>query len=133
MTPYPEIVDLLKRRAGDTKLAIATAKDRDSVEKLLARYGLESLFAPDQLLDKETGRDKRAHLEVIQARTGVPAEDILFVDDKLNHLESVRTLGVRTALAGWGYNGPREQISAEREGHLVLQLETVEDQLFGGR
>ncbi len=132
MAPYPEIVDLLKRRGADTELAIATAKDRDSVEKLLVRYGLEDLFAKDRLLDKETGRDKRAHLEAIRERTGVPAAEILFVDDKLNHLDSVRALGVRTALAGWGYNGQREQMTAEGSGHIVLQLETVEDQLFGG-
>ena len=131
MAPYPEFVDLLRRRSEDVTLAIATAKDRDSVERLLVRYGLADLFPAEFLMDKEAGRDKGAHLQALRARAGVPPDEITFVDDKLNHLESVRGLGVRTALAGWGYNGRREREAAERTGHQVLTLEAAEGMLFG--
>ena len=53
-----------------------------------------------------------------------------FVDDKLNHLEAVAPLGVRCALAAWGYNGPREQDAARRSGFLVCDLDDVEGKLF---
>jgi hypothetical protein len=52
------------------------------------------------------------------------------VDDKVNHLESVAELGVRCALAAWGYNGPREQRRARDCGFPVLTLGDVEAQLF---
>lgn len=131
MAPYPGFLEMLRRRRGDALLAIATAKDRASVERLLVRYGIEDLFPGERVLDKEAGRHKRAHLEALAGRHGLDPAELTFVDDKLNHLESVAGLGVRTALAAWGYNGPREHLAARRGGHLVLSLDDAEAILFG--
>jgi hypothetical protein len=54
-----------------------------------------------------------------------------FLDDKVNHLDSVAALGVRCALSTWGYNGPREHRLARDHGHRVCSLDDVEAQLFG--
>jgi phosphoglycolate phosphatase-like HAD superfamily hydrolase len=128
--PYPHLVELLRRRAGQVPFAMATAKDRRSVRALLGAHGLDGLFAPDLVLDKETGVSKRAHLEIVQARLGVPAWELTFVDDKLNHLETVEPLGVRGVLAAWGYNGPREQEQARARGFAVATDEDAESVLF---
>jgi hypothetical protein len=58
--------------------------------------------------------------------------EMTFVDDKVNHLDSVAPLGVRCALATWGYNGAREQERAIRRKYLMLTLENVESRLFDG-
>lgn len=131
MAPYPELVSLLRRRAGDVQLAIATSKDRRSVEALLALYGIADLFGPDRLLDKETGRSKAAHLTRLQQQLRVPFREITFVDDKVNHLDGVVSLGVRCVLAAWGYNGVREERLARERGYLVLELADAEAGLFG--
>jgi hypothetical protein len=55
-----------------------------------------------------------------------------FVDDKVNHLDDVAGLGVHCALAGWGYNGPREAAEAAARGYPVLSLAEAEAGLFGG-
>jgi phosphoglycolate phosphatase-like HAD superfamily hydrolase len=133
LPPYPALLALLRRRRGDAALAIATAKDRRSVDLLLADYGVADLFPPEQVLDKEEGVSKRAHLTRLRERMGVGFEDITFVDDKLNHLESVASLGVRCALAAWGYNGERERTAARRAGFLVCGLDDAETQLFPAR
>jgi phosphoglycolate phosphatase-like HAD superfamily hydrolase len=130
MKPYPRIREVLRRHAGEVILAIATAKDRASVGRLLQSYGIDDLFPPERVLDKEAGRSKRGHLEALAARTGTPLPEILFVDDKLNHLGSVRSLGVGCALAAWGYNGSGEQALARSAGYRVLTLEALESQLF---
>ena len=130
IAPYPEFVELLRRRAGDVMLAIATAKDRRSVELLLRDYGISDLFGRERLLDKEVGVSKCAHLEQLQHTLGIPFEEITFIDDKVNHLDSVAGLGVRCVLAGWGYNGPREHELAREHGHLVCQIGDVEAKLF---
>ena len=132
MRPYPAILPLLRRIAREATLAIATAKDRASVERLLQRYGIDDLFAPDRILDKEEGRSKRAHLERLARRTGHAFPEITFVDDKLNHLDAVASLGVRCALAAWGYNGPREVEAARSAGYLVLRPEDMEAKLLAG-
>ena len=131
MAPYPGFLELLRRRAGDAELAIATAKDGASVSALLVRHGVADLFPGDRVLDKDTGVSKRAHLQLLAERVGCPVGEITFVDDKVNHLESVAPLGARCALAAWGYNGPREHARARECGFLVLTLEDAETQLYG--
>jgi len=128
--PYPELIAILQRRAGSCRYAIATAKDRRSVGLLLADYGVAELFAPDLVLDKETGVTKVAHHEHLARVTGLEYAEMTFVDDKVSHLEAVAMLGVRCALAAWGYNGPREHQLAGAGGHLVCTLADVEEQLF---
>lgn len=131
LSPYEPIIDLIRRRAGDVTLCIATAKDRPSVEYLLAAYGIDDLFPAEHVIDKECGRTKRAHLSALRERLNVAFEDITFVDDKANHLFDVATLGVRCALAAWGYNGSRERRQVGEAGHLVCHFDDVETKLFG--
>jgi phosphoglycolate phosphatase-like HAD superfamily hydrolase len=127
---YPEFLALLRRRAGDSVFALATAKDRRSVEILLRHYGAADLFAKELVLDKEAGMSKRAHLQELRVRADCQFEDIIFVDDKVNHLDDVASLGVRCALAAWGYNAQREQRQAQSRGHWVCTLENAESLLF---
>ncbi len=128
--PYAPFVALLRRRASDALLAIATAKDRHSVGELLALYGIDDLFPADRVLDKETGVSKTAHLAHLHEITGVDYASMTFVDDKVGHLDAVAPLGVRCALAAWGYNGEREVRLARSRGYGVCSLEDAEDALF---
>jgi phosphoglycolate phosphatase-like HAD superfamily hydrolase len=128
--PYAEFLSLLRRRAPEVELAIATAKDYRSVGRLLAVYGVDDLFSEGRILDKETGVSKAAHLEHLHRSVGVAYPEMTFVDDKLNHLEAVASLGVRCVLAAWGYNGPREHAAARESGFLVCNLDDVEGTLF---
>jgi phosphoglycolate phosphatase-like HAD superfamily hydrolase len=130
MGPYAALLPILHRHCADTQLAIATAKDGRAVAKLLTRYGLRSLFPPERVLDKETGVHKTAHLRTLSERFGVPFDTITFVDDKVNHLDRAAPLGVRCALAAWGYNGEREAVQAQERGYLVLSLDDFEARLF---
>jgi phosphoglycolate phosphatase-like HAD superfamily hydrolase len=131
MRPYPGICELLRRRAGEVALAIATAKDRHSVRALLTRYGIADLFPEGAVLDKETSDSKRVHVQRIAERAGVAVRDVTFVDVKVNHLEEVAGLGARCVLAAWGYNGERERRIAAAHGFLVCGLAELETRVFG--
>ena len=131
MGPYPPFVEMLHRWSDRTILALATAKDRRSVSMLLRDYGIDALFSADRVLDKETGVHKDAHLRHLHRVFGVAFEEMVFVDDKVNHLDRVSSLGVGCALAAWGYNGEREIRLAQDRGYRVLTLEDAEEQLFG--
>jgi phosphoglycolate phosphatase-like HAD superfamily hydrolase len=130
MGPYPTLPEVLRRHASDVTLAIATAKDRRSVRALLRAYGMDDLFDDDRVLDKETGVSKTAHLRTLRRRFDVSFDDMVFVDDKVNHLDSVASLGARCGLACWGYNGQREARIARERGYLLCRLEALEAQLF---
>ena len=131
LAPYPPFIDLLRRRAGQVFYAIATSKDRRSAGTLLRDYGIADLFPEHLVLDKETGESKAAHLQFLRQALGVAYEETTFVDDKVTHLDHVGRLGVRCALAAWGYNGPREQALARQRGYLVCSLGDIDAQLFG--
>jgi phosphoglycolate phosphatase-like HAD superfamily hydrolase len=131
MGPYPPFLEILHRRAGDALLAIATSKDAETVDALMRDYGIEALFPRERVLDKETGVHKDAHLQQLHETVGVAYDEMVFVDDKVNHLDRVAGLGVRCALAAWGYNGEREVELARQRGYRVCTLENAEEQLFG--
>ena len=130
--PYSIFLELLRRRAGEVRIALATAKDGRSAELLLDHLSVGDLFAPELVLDKETGVSKTTHLTVLHERLDVPFEEITFVDDKLNHLETVAPLGVRSVLAGWGFNTPREHDLARERGFAVANFNDVERVLYDG-
>ena len=130
MGPYPRLPAILRRHAGQVVLAIATAKDRRSVAKLLQAYGIADLFPEDRVLDKETGVSKTDHLAHLRAVLGIPYAEMTFLEDKVNHLDAAARLGVRCALAAWGYNGERELRHARARGYLVCTLDDLERQLF---
>jgi phosphoglycolate phosphatase-like HAD superfamily hydrolase len=131
MGPYPQLPAILRRHAGEVVFAIATAKDRRSVAKLLASYGIDDLFPEGRVLDKEAGVSKAEHLARLHARFGVPYPEMALLEDKVRHLDAAARLGVRCALATWGYNGEREIAQARASGYLVCSLADLERQLFG--
>lgn len=118
--PYPGILPLLRKHEKEVRLALATAKDRRSVRYLLQRAGASELFPEKFVHDKETGVSKCAHIEALAAEVGCGADQITFIDDKLRHVQDVSRTGARCMLAGWGYNGPREQRQARAAGFAVV-------------
>jgi len=131
MKPYAPFLDLLRRRAGGgVTYAIATSKDGGSVEVLLRDYGIADLIPLELVVDRGAGPMKSVHLERLRDRLGLDFGAMTFIDDKVNHLDSVVSLGVRCALAAWGYNGRREHELAAERGYLVCDLDNVEEKLF---
>jgi phosphoglycolate phosphatase-like HAD superfamily hydrolase len=129
--PYRPFLDLLRRRADEVELAVATAKDRESVRILNQSYGVADLLPDERVWDKEAGASKVEHLTAIARRFAVATAEVTFVDDKLNHLEAVRPLGVRGVLAAWGFNSEREVNGARAEGFAVATLGDAEAVVFG--
>ncbi len=128
---YPAFIEVLERHTHDTTLAIATAKDGDSVRLLLKHFGISRLFRDDLILDKEIGIQKTDHLRILAGRIGCKPNQMTFVDDKLNHLVATAPLGVRGVLAAWGHNTGREHQAAREAGFVVATLETAESVLWG--
>jgi phosphoglycolate phosphatase-like HAD superfamily hydrolase len=130
--PYPGLADTLRIHKGAAVTAVATAKDARSVELLLSALGLDGIFDPNWVLDKETGVRKTEHMRTLSERLDLAYEDITFIDDKLNHLHSVAALGVRGVLAGWGFNTDREHRLANEQGFEIAELDTAGAVLFEG-
>jgi phosphoglycolate phosphatase-like HAD superfamily hydrolase len=126
-TDFNKYLDDFSRR---TRLAIVTGKDGPSVRVLLGQFGLLDLFHPELILDKDLGVHKSNHFKMLRSRTGVPFEEITFVDDKVNHLLGVAHFGIRLVLAGWGFNGDREYRLARDNDIAVASLADAKAVLF---
>jgi phosphoglycolate phosphatase-like HAD superfamily hydrolase len=129
---YEPFDSALARLAHRLQLAVVTAKDRGSVRLLLEAFGIAGLFGTDLILDKEVGVAKTEHMRVLAERLDLSFVEITFVDDKVNHLQAVATLGVRVVLAGWGFNTEREHELARTLGIPIASLDDVEQVLGAG-
>lgn len=118
---FSEVVQGIRLLSEKKQLAIATAKDLQSVQLLLKEYELVDVFLPETIFDKETGASKKNHLTKIHERFDVPFNEIHFVDDKVSHLQSVSDLGVHSYLATWGFNTERERQLAKSLGFTLLK------------
>jgi phosphoglycolate phosphatase-like HAD superfamily hydrolase len=122
LPPFPGVVEAIKRLSERYILAIATSKDELSIHIQLRSYGLNGYFRDRLILDKEISSHKRDHLIHLHHQSGLPFEQIRFIDDKVLHLIDVADLGVRCFLATWGFNTPREHRIAESNGFRLLKL-----------
>lgn len=120
-SPYPEILaewpDLCR---AFREVVVCTTKDEAAIRVLLGQFGLQV-----PVLAKEFSPDKRDQMAFLAATRDLAPGQILFVDDLLRNLEPVGEMGVRVALAGWGYNTPAEQDRARAQGIPVLQAGRV--------
>jgi phosphoglycolate phosphatase-like HAD superfamily hydrolase len=130
--PYTGLAQALGHSPPETTLAIATAKDRRSVEVLLEPLDLAGVIDPSWILDKETGVEKTVHLARLRDLLETDYKNITFIDDKVNHLRRVAPLGVQPVLAGWGFNTAREHRIARDLGYEIATPETVGEVLFKG-
>jgi len=125
LPPFPGIPETVRSLSRRFLCAIATSKDIRSVDILLARYKLADIFPLERILDKDFAHSKREHLIRFQKDHNVPFGQIHFIDDKLLHLQSVKDLDVKTYLATWGFNTPREHQAARADGIRLLRLEDL--------
>jgi phosphoglycolate phosphatase-like HAD superfamily hydrolase len=124
---FPGIEESIPILAERFTMAIATSKDRESVDLQLNNYGLTTYFPPENILDKDFAHNKKEHIIRLQETYDIDFRNILFIDDKVSHLQSVKPLGVNCYLALWGFNSSREHKIAEILGFHLLQLEALKE------
>lgn len=108
-------------------VAIATTKDALSARVLLESAQLGDLT----IYGREVSLDKADHMRTMARSFGVPLDAITFVDDLVENLAPLRSLGVDLVLAGWGYNTPAEHERARSLGIRVAELDTLQALLLG--
>jgi phosphoglycolate phosphatase-like HAD superfamily hydrolase len=97
---YPGMRDFLSARAGG--VYIVTAKDADSVTKILATEGVQ--IAPERVYGER--REKTSALRDIAARERLPVGEVCLVDDNLLNVLDARAAGFDGLWAMWGYAAP---------------------------
>jgi phosphoglycolate phosphatase-like HAD superfamily hydrolase len=113
---YEGMPDLLSELAAH--LYVVTARDSASVRDLLSSQGID--LSLDRIYGEQ--QSKLTALADIQAREGVEAERVHFVDDSLSNIVAAREAGHSVKWAMWGYSAPEHSEKAARLGVPRLAL-----------
>jgi phosphoglycolate phosphatase len=112
-----EILTVLAARP-DVLLGLATGKSRRSVDRLIAREGIEGVFAVVETADSAPSKPHPAMLEQAMRQAGVGAAATTMVGDTTFDIEMARAAGVTGIGVAWGYH---PVASLERAGaHRIV-------------
>ncbi|RQW00807.1 HAD family hydrolase [bacterium] len=111
--PFSQAMEGLAGLSEQFDIYFVSNKDRDSIGVLCRHLGLE---IPDsRILTGEKGKTKPEMIGEIVYERGMKAQDILFVDDQLDHLFDVAETGAKCFWASWGYErDPKREHSFTR-------------------
>jgi phosphoglycolate phosphatase-like HAD superfamily hydrolase len=118
-TLYPNMQSFLQ--GLDVPLYIVSAKDRDSIIKVLARAGIE--IGPNQVFGEQ--RNKPMALKAIQQYESVRPEEIFFLDDNIINVIDVQQAGYGAYWALWGYRADHHLELARQYQVATLSLEQL--------
>ncbi len=127
---YPGVAAWMRQiqAAGEPRLAILSTKEGRFIQQLLLREGIQ--LPRHRILGKEVRAPKATTLQRLLSAAQLPAEELWFVEDRLQTLRQVQRVPelkqVLLFLAAWGYNLPEEREEAARDPHLhLLSLEQL--------
>ncbi len=124
--PYPGILEQVKiLEKHFDKVVIATTKYADSVKRLLSTQGISL-----EVIGKENTVDKMKQMSLIASTYKKPFHQIVFVDDLLDQVRSVKSLGAKVALASWGYSSSQQKDEARKIGIPILELDHMAEMLI---
>jgi phosphoglycolate phosphatase-like HAD superfamily hydrolase len=118
-TLYPSIQSLLKQ--VDSSIYIVSAKDSDSILKILARSGIN--IPSDQIFGEQ--RQKIMALEEIQRRESVYSNEIFFLDDNIMNVIEVKQEGYSAHWASWGYRASHHLELAKQHEISLTSLDQL--------
>jgi phosphoglycolate phosphatase-like HAD superfamily hydrolase len=110
---YPGLASLLSRKLPH--LYIVTARDSDSVRKLLSQHGIT--VKSERIYGEQ--HSKNAALADIQVRERA---ELFFVDDSIDNVIAAQADGHHVAWALWGYSAPEHHTKATRLRVPMLSL-----------
>jgi FMN phosphatase YigB (HAD superfamily) len=113
---YEGMPDLLSELTAH--LYLVTGRDSACVRDLLSPHGID--LSLDRIYGEQ--QSKLAALADIQAREGVQAERVYFIDDSLSNIINAWEAGHSVGWAIWGYSAPEHHDKAVRLGVPQLTL-----------
>jgi phosphoglycolate phosphatase-like HAD superfamily hydrolase len=119
-TIFDGVAETLQRYSDD--VYVITAKDADSSIEILEHFGLDKHVAG---VIGDVGDKALAALCLCLGRGVAPTES-LFIDDNLTNVARVRSAGVPSRWARWGWTTAEHETSAAAQGLESIELSELE-------
>lgn len=120
-TLYPGVQSFLQ--GLDAPLYIVSAKDRDSIIKILARAEID--ITPHQVFGEQ--RNKLVALRAIQQYESVRPQEIFFLDDNIINVIDVQQAGYGAYWALWGYRADHHLELARQHQVATFSLKQLSE------
>jgi len=108
--PFPGIVDVILKLAGENTLAVVTSSKADIIAAALDEFGIGG--AMTAVTGGEAGVCKAARIAGLQAAHAATGESTFMIGDTVGDIRAGKEAGVRTAAVTWGFQ-PRELLLKE--------------------
>lgn len=125
-----QVLDTLAT-AGETHLAVATGKSRQSLMPILDGHGLTELFASIQVSDDHPSKPHPSMLLAAMAELDVGPASTVMVGDTSFDMDMARAAGVAALGVGWGYHAA-ERLAADLFAQRAEDLPGLIERLTGG-
>ena len=119
--PYKFILSFLKNIRKP--IYIVTNTKKEYILPTLKMYNLP--INDDSILDVSLSHDKKKHIAEICRREKITPEDIVFVEDSIDHLKDVIPTKMQAYLASWGCVLKEDIKEAQILGIRVLNKENI--------
>ncbi len=123
-----KFIRMMKRLSAEHSLFIATAKDKETVYRVLRYSGV--MIPRKKILSREDAYSKSEKLKIISGISGKDTKDMIFVEDNLENLKDTMGLGINPVLVEWGHSTPAQRREARKLGIPVLTKRNFEKQLL---
>jgi len=119
---YSDVIkDIKELIIDENRLFITTLNRKETVLCCLNNASVDYKFQEEYVLDVSFGGIKSKQMRYIVDNFPLRFEDIYFVDDLVNNLIEVKTLGVNVILAGWGYSNSEQKRVALKSGIPIIE------------
>lgn len=130
---FPGIRAVLEALAqdGETHLAVATGKSRQSLLPILDGHGLTAMFASIQVSDDHPSKPHPSMVRAAMGETGaMPARTVMIGDTSFD-MDMARAAGVSALAVGWGYH-PADTLAADAVARDADELPSLINRLARG-
>ncbi len=123
----PEMLDAL--RAQGIQLAVATGKNRNGLDRVLAQSGLGDYFTITRSADEANSKPDPLMLQQILQITGVAAADAVMIGDTTFDLQMAQAIAMPRIGVLWGAHS--EALLAECDPHALVSTVSELSQVLG--
>jgi|TARA_B100001971_G_C18101374_1_gene489034 phosphoglycolate phosphatase-like HAD superfamily hydrolase len=119
--PFKEIMQLMNTTKN--KLYIASANEKKTIIEMLNFHNIK--FPQENIFDCNFAKEKVKIMEHIKNLEQCDFNNLLFIDDQVEHLKNTKHLGIQVGLATWGYCNEQQQEEANKNNIPLLDLQTI--------
>lgn len=115
---YPGVIKGIYELSSFFKVYILTTKDRKSVKLILDNKGLT--IKDEIIYSKENNSSKIDSAKVILRKNNCKPGNAWFVDDNIEYLDELSSLGINCCLARWGFISSGAIRKSVLKGYVVV-------------